>query len=179
DRPGEKRLPRAGGTDEQHALRHGSAEPLVLRGVLQEVDDLDELVLRVVDARDVVEGDLRLGLAVALGAATAEPEEPAPAGRHALVHPDEPRNQEERRAEAENHGLPERPAVLERPRVDDDALLLEQRLETGVGEGRSQRLEAERAARIWTLPRVGHLLLEGALDRLALAGELRVVVRLH
>src|SRR5206468_10653742 len=138
----------------------GAAGPLVLRGVLQEVDDLDELVLGVVDARDVVEGYLRLRLAVPLGAAAAEPEEPASAGHHALVHPDEPRDQEERRAEAEKQALPEGPPLVERARIDDHALLLEQRLETGVGEGGQQRLEAQRGARVRPLARIRHLLLE-------------------
>src|SRR5258706_494937 len=105
DRPGEQRLPRAGRADEQHAFGYGAAKPLVLRGVLQEVDDLDELVLGVVDAGDVVEGDLRLLLAVALGAAGPESEDPAAARRHALVQPDERRDQEERGAEAEEHVL--------------------------------------------------------------------------
>src|SRR5438876_9150266 len=160
-------------------FRHGAAEPLVLRGVLQEVDDLDELVLGVVDARDVVEGDLRPRVAVALGTAAAEPEEPPTAGHHALIHPDEPHDQEERGAEAEDQVLPEGPALVERPRIDDHALLLEQRLETGVGEGGQQRLEAQRGARVRPLARVGHLLLESALDRVALAGHLLDVARLH
>ena len=34
DRPGEEGLPRAGGADQQHARRHGAAEPLVLPGAL-------------------------------------------------------------------------------------------------------------------------------------------------
>src|SRR5207244_4679916 len=102
---------------------------------LQEVDDLDELVLGVVDARDVVEGDLRLRLAVALGAAAAEPEEPASARHRALTQPDEPHDQEERGAEAEEQALPEGPTLVERPRVDDHALLLEQCLEPGAAEG--------------------------------------------
>src|SRR6185503_6361166 len=101
----------------------------VLRRALQEVDDLDELVLGVVDARDVVEGDLRLRLAVALGAAPAEPEDAASAGRHALIDPDESGDQEERGTEAEQQTLPEGPTFLERPRVDDHSLLLEERLE--------------------------------------------------
>ena len=80
NRPRQQRLARSRRTDEQHALRHGAAEALVLRGVLQEVDDLDQLVLGLVDAGHVVEGDRRLLLAVALGAAAAEAEQPA-AGR--------------------------------------------------------------------------------------------------
>src|SRR5438093_93584 len=160
-------------------FRHGAAEPLVLRGVLQEVDALDELVLGVVDARDVVEGDLRPRVAAALGTAAAESEEPPTAGHHAPIHPDEPHDQEERGAEAEDQVLPEGPALVEQPRVDHHALLLEQRLETGIGEGGQQRLEAQRGARVRPLARVGHLLLEGPLDRVALAGHLLDVARLH
>src|SRR6185295_11948215 len=122
---------------------------------------------------------LRLRLAVALGATAAEPEEPASARRHAPIHPDEPHDQEERGAEAEEHVLPEGPTLIEGPRVDGDVLLLEECLETGVGEGGQQRLEAERGPRIRPLARVGHLLLESALDRIALTGHLLDVPRLH
>ena len=90
DGPRQQRLAGAGRADQQHALRHGAAEPLVLRGVLQEVDDLDQLVLGLVDAGDVVERDLRLLLAVALGAAAPEAEQPAAGGgRRAAAEPDE------------------------------------------------------------------------------------------
>ena len=51
DRPRQQRLAGSGRADQQHALRHRAAEPLVLLGVLQEVDDLDQLVLGLVDAR--------------------------------------------------------------------------------------------------------------------------------
>ena len=56
----EQGLPAAGGPEEQHALGDPAAEPLVLLRVLQEVDDLAELFLRLVDARDVREGGLHL-----------------------------------------------------------------------------------------------------------------------
>ena len=61
---------------------------MVLLRVLQEVDDLDQFVLRVVNPRDIVEGDRRLQFAVALGAAPAEAEEAAPGSRRgtAAIH---------------------------------------------------------------------------------------------
>src|SRR4029453_13497525 len=58
DGPREERLPRPGGAVEEHAARNAGAEPAVALRVLEEVDDLDELLLRLVDAGDVVEGDL-------------------------------------------------------------------------------------------------------------------------
>ena len=142
-------LPGAGRADQQHALRHRAAEPLVLLGVLQEVDDLDQLVLGLVDAGDVGEGDLLLGLAVALGAALPEAEDAA-------------RRRRPRRAATSQTKAPISSSVGPKPirnveprgavlvaRVDHDALALEQRLEARIGEGRPLRLEllGGRAAR--------------------------------
>ena len=50
-RAGEQRLPGAGRPDEQHALRDPPAEAPVLLRRLQELDDLLELLDRLVDAR--------------------------------------------------------------------------------------------------------------------------------
>ena len=101
NRPRQQRLAGSGRTDQQHALRHGAAEPLVLGRVLQEVDDLDQLVLGLVDPGDVVEGDLRLLLAVALGAAAAEAEQPATRRRGAATDPDEGGDQQQGGTEAD------------------------------------------------------------------------------
>src|SRR5439155_16910503 len=60
DRPREQRLAAPGGTKQQHALRDPTAEALVLLRVLQELDDLLELLLRLVDTGDVGEGRLHL-----------------------------------------------------------------------------------------------------------------------
>ena len=71
-------LPGARRADQQHALRRGAAEARVLLGRLQEIDDLDQLVLGFVDAGDVVERDLRLGvLVVAARLALADAHQPA------------------------------------------------------------------------------------------------------
>ena len=59
---------------------------VVLLGVLEEIDDLDQLALGLVDAGHVVEGDARWSSAVvALGAARPESEQAAarPPGRRA------------------------------------------------------------------------------------------------
>ena len=46
-------FPVPGGPGEEHAVRDSAAEPLVLVGMAQEVDDLGQLLLRLVDPRDV------------------------------------------------------------------------------------------------------------------------------
>ena len=76
-RLGEQRLAGAGRSDQQHALGHAPAEPAVLLRVLQELDDLPQLVLGLVDAGDVLEGDARVGLDVDLGLALADLHQPA------------------------------------------------------------------------------------------------------
>src|SRR5262249_35754927 len=73
----DERLAGAGRADEQHAARDASAEPLEFLRILQELDDLLQILLRLVDAGDVLEGHaamrlvekLRLRLAEAHGAA--------------------------------------------------------------------------------------------------------------
>ena len=60
DSPRQERLTGARRADQQDAFRDPAAEPLVLLGVLQEVDDLDELRLGLVDSRDVAERGLEL-----------------------------------------------------------------------------------------------------------------------
>src|SRR6185295_7263114 len=90
-------------------------------------DDLLELVLGLVDARDVGERRARpaLGL-VALGARAAQAAEArraraagAPRGE------DEDADEQQRRPEEEQDVGPDRAAVVQRLGVDDDALLLE------------------------------------------------------
>ena len=60
DRACEERLARPGRAVEEHAAGNAGAEPAVALRVLEEVDDLDELLLRLVDAGDVVERDALL-----------------------------------------------------------------------------------------------------------------------
>src|SRR5439155_26228109 len=53
DRPCEQRLAAPRRTEQQHTLRDPTAEALILLRVLKELDDLLELLLRLVDASDV------------------------------------------------------------------------------------------------------------------------------
>ena len=57
DRLRQERLPGAGRAGKQHPARDASSQATVLFGVAQEVDDLDELVLGLLYAGDVLEGD--------------------------------------------------------------------------------------------------------------------------
>ena len=73
DGAGEQRLAGAGRADEQHAARDAPAEPLELLRVAQELDDLLQVLLGLVDAGDVLEGDaaMRLGQELRLRLAEA------------------------------------------------------------------------------------------------------------
>ncbi len=72
DSPGQERLARARGADQQHALGDASAQPLVLLGVLEEVHHLHELRLGLLHARDVGKRRLELLPVVDLGFGAAE-----------------------------------------------------------------------------------------------------------
>jgi hypothetical protein len=63
DRARDQRLAGAGWADEQHAARTLAAEPLEFAGVAQEFDDLLQVLLGLVDARDILErhAAMRLG----------------------------------------------------------------------------------------------------------------------
>ena len=101
----EQRLAGARRPVEQHAARDPRAEALVALGVLEEVDDLDELVLGLVDAGDVVEGHAALRRSGATRRALRAPEAAERAAADAIrrrasqmKQPDE----QDRRAEAED-----------------------------------------------------------------------------
>src|SRR4029077_18535575 len=72
DRLGQQRLPGAGRADHQHALGDARAERGELIRKLEELDDLGELLLCLLHAGDVVEGDGRLVTAEQAGAAATE-----------------------------------------------------------------------------------------------------------
>jgi hypothetical protein len=61
DRLRKQRLAGAGRTVEEDALRDPRAEPLEALGIAQEIDDLSELVLRLVETRDLLPGDRAAG----------------------------------------------------------------------------------------------------------------------
>src|SRR5690606_36154686 len=122
DRPRKERLAGAGRPDEQHALRRGAAEARVLLWLLQEIHDLDELVLDLVDPRNVVEGDALVAFrVVAPGAAAADAHHPAEAAallRGPAEQPDVERDDQDRGAEAEQQDAERRAAGVDRLRID-------------------------------------------------------------
>ena len=85
-RAGQERLAAPRRTEQQHALRDAAAQALVLLRVLQEVDDLAELLDRLVDAGHVAERGLHLLAVVDLDPVLAQVEgaarAPAPIRRN-------------------------------------------------------------------------------------------------
>ena len=71
----EQRLACSGRPDQQHALRDVSAEPRIALRILEEADDFLQFLLRLVDARYVIEGHLGIGLDIDPGLALAYGEE--------------------------------------------------------------------------------------------------------
>src|SRR5215208_4494773 len=182
DGPRQERLARSRGSHQEHAFRCRSPKAGVLLGVLEKVHDLDELVLRLIYAGDVVEGDLRvLLLVVAPGAAPTDAREGAAHTATLLlsapIEPDVAADQEQRRTEGEEERLPPATAFLYRLGADLDAVVDQQLLEAGVHEGGKHGGEGLGGAR---RPRVrlraslsfrwvGDRLLEAALDSVPLA----------
>src|SRR5262249_59505037 len=94
ERLGEEGLAGPGGPDQEDALRDLPAELLELLGIPQELDDLSELLLGLVDAGDVLKGDLILLLRDAARSRLAERED---LGAHALhlAHKEDPEADEQ------------------------------------------------------------------------------------
>ena len=156
----EQRLAGARLAAEQDAARDLRAEAAVLLGMLEEVDDLDELVLGLVDARHVGERHALLGVLAAARARAPERGEHAARLRAAHEH-DQQADEQQRRAEAQQDRHQQRAVRGERLGVDLDLVLLEQLRElVGVGERRHLGAEVHLAL---------VLLAELALQRLALA----------
>ena len=179
DGASEQRLAGAGAAGEQHAARDPAAELAIAVRVLEEVDDLGQLGLRLVDAGHVLERDLRLG---ALDPARARAPERAervhlPA-RRAARDPHEQRDQQDHRAEAEDQVEQEPAPFVDRLGLDRDVVVLQQaRQRVVVGERRDLRLEVLRRLGVLLVRRVLDLLLELAADRLAGGRDLGHVPR--
>src|SRR6185503_4471793 len=116
----------------------GPAQAGVLRGVPEEIHDLDQLVLGLVAAGDVVEGDLHiLLLVIATRLALADAHEPAPhaaALRRPPEHPDVKADDEQGRPEPEEERRPGTAAFRDRLGADLDPVIDEECLQTGVYE---------------------------------------------
>ena len=94
DRARQQRLAGARRAVQQHALGDPGAERLELLGVLEELLDLVQLLDRLVDARDVAEGDLRRVHRHPLGARLAERHHLRAAALD-LVHQEDPEADED------------------------------------------------------------------------------------
>ena len=81
-RAGDQGFAGAGRTDQQHAARNSSAEPLILAGVAQKFDDFLQILLGLVDAGDVLERHAAMRLRQHLGARLAEAHRLAGAALH-------------------------------------------------------------------------------------------------
>ena len=97
NRLGQQRLARAGRPHQQHALRHLAAQVLEALGVLEELDDLGHLLLRLVHAGHVLETGLGLLLIHQACARLPEGEGPALAPSAHLPQHKEVEEQEEQR----------------------------------------------------------------------------------
>ena len=115
----EQRLAGTRRAHHQDASRDLAAELLELRGVAQEVDQLADLLLGLLDARDVGERHLDLVLADEARAALSERERPsaAAAALH-LAHEEYPHAHEQEHGEPGNEYLHEQPLLLGRAGVD-------------------------------------------------------------
>src|SRR5438046_2227021 len=139
----EQGLAGPGRPDEQGALGKPAPQPLELLRIFEEVDDLLELLLRLVAPRHVGEGDLRRIAREQLRLGFPEGERPVSALLHLPQHEDDEAEDEQVRQEAEEE-YAERLLLLTRPHVD--ALLLERLHPLGAGLERHQRREPPRRA---------------------------------
>src|SRR5436189_9796 len=86
---GEQRLAGARGADQEGAFGQPAAQPLEFLGILEEVDDLLELLLRLVAPRHVGERDLRRVAREELRLGFSEGEGPVPPLLHLSQHEDD------------------------------------------------------------------------------------------
>jgi len=91
-------------------------------------------------------------------------------------NPEEQTDPQQRLPKAQQQRLPPRPGLVERMRVDGHAVLLEERLEPGVGELRLDCLEEPGLRCVCLVRRIRRRILEGALNHVAAAGDLADVV---
>ena len=111
-------------TDEQRAARDAAAEPLELLRIAQEFDDLFQVRLGFVHARDVIKRHAALPLGQKLCAALAEAHGAARARLH-LAHEEHPdTDQQQHREPVEQHAHQRRHVLVRGTRLELDALLL-------------------------------------------------------
>ena len=88
-----------------------------------------------------------------------------------------PDDEQQRGTEAQQQRQPPAARLLDRARVDDHVLLVEQRLQAGIGELRPHRFEERRGLGIGVVGRVAARFSKRALDDVSAAGDLGHVAR--
>ncbi len=125
DGAGEQSLAGARRADEQTALRDAAAEALELLRVLEELDDLLKLLLRLIDAGNIGEGDAAGLFGQKPRPRFAEAHGLAAAGLH-LPHEENPdADQEQHREPGDEHAPDGRRAILGRLGADAHVVLLQ------------------------------------------------------
>ena len=118
-------LPVPGGPTSSTPRGMLAAEPLELAGIAQEFDDLLQVLLGLVDAGDVLEGDAAVRLGQKLGAALAEAQRLAAGALHLARQEDPHADQRDERQPRHQQRHEPRHAVALRPRGDRHALAVE------------------------------------------------------
>ncbi|OLC07636.1 MAG: hypothetical protein AUH41_10030 [Gemmatimonadetes bacterium 13_1_40CM_66_11] len=176
---GEQRLARSRRPHQECAFRQATTQPLEFLRVLQEIDDLLELLLRLIAAGDVGERNLGRVARQQLCLGFAEGEGAVPALLHLPQHEDHEAEDQDVRQEREQHDAERLPRL---PRADVHALHREIRGELVVRLEREQHVEALHRLALHhhrTLERAADLLPLGDFHRgdvagVELFGELRV-----
>ena len=125
DRARDQRLAGAGRADQQHAARNPSAEALEFAGIAQELDDLLQVLLGLVDARDVLERDAAMRLGQHLGARLAKAHRLAGAALHLPRQEDPHADQRDERQPGDQQRDEPRHVVAGRLRGDRDLAVIE------------------------------------------------------
>ena len=125
DRTRDQGLAGAGRADQQHAARNPSAEALEFSGIAQEFDDLLQVLLGLVDTRDVLEGDAAMGLRQHLGARLAKAHRLAGAALHLARQEDPHADQRDEGQPGDQQRDEPRHVVAGRLRGDRDLAVIE------------------------------------------------------
>ena len=127
DRAREQCLAGPRGADHEHAFRNLAAKFLELAGIFQEIDDFDDFLLGLLDARHVGEGDVDLILPEQARAALAERHRTAAAGGPLhLAHEVGPKPDENQYRKGGNQQLQYDRLLFWRLAAEFDALRLQQ-----------------------------------------------------
>ena len=104
NRAGQQGLARARRADQQNSLGNPPAQLLKLLRLAEELDNLLQLFLGLLDARDVLEGHFLLLVRQQPGAALAEAERLVPAGLHLPHHENPEGDDQDERRDLPDHG---------------------------------------------------------------------------